>query len=307
MPLVLFILVTISFFMVRLAPGGPFAMEKGVSPEIRKNMERKYHLDEPIHVQFGYYLRDLWPVSITRAEGVRWVGVDLGHSFKFKDRTVNEIIAHHLPDSAKLGGISLALALVLGVTAGTIAAVKQNSIFDYASMTIAMMGVAIPTFVSGLVLMIVFAMWLGWFDVAGSDWPWDYVLPSVTLALPFAARIARLMRAGMLEIINQDYIKTARAKGLTEQVVVLRHAMKGALLPVVSYLGPATAVLLTGTLVVEKLFTIPGIGQEFVNSAVNRDYTTVLGLVLLFGTVLVVFNLIVDVAYGFLDPRIRYD
>ena len=199
------------------------------------------------------------------------------------------------------------LAIFIGTLAGIISGIKQNSIFDYASMSAAMIGLALPTFVVGPFLVLFFSMKLGWFRVSGfDDLPKDMILPAITLALPFAARIARLTRAGMLEIVNQDYIRTARAKGLDEKTIVLRHTLKGAMLPVISFLGPAIAQLLTGSLVVEKIFGIPGLGTEFVNGALNRDYWVSMGLVLLFGTLLIGFNLIVDVLYGYLDPRIRH-
>ncbi|MBI4612318.1 MAG: ABC transporter permease subunit [Planctomycetes bacterium] len=294
-PLVLFLLVTLAFFLIKAAPGGPFSMEKETPPKIRENMERKWHLDEPVWKQYLYYLGDL-------------ARFDLGHSFRQQNRTVREVIAEQFPNSVILGVAALAIALAVGLTAGIVAAIRQNTVFDYSSMTVAMVGLATPTFVSGPLLVMLFAMYLGWFRVTGwDDFPRDLILPAITLSLPFAARIARLTRAGMLEIVNQDYIKTARSKGLSETVVIVRHALKGALLPVVSYLGPATADILVGGLVVERIFDVPGIGREFVVSAINRDYTLVLGLVLLDGVLLVFMNLLVDVVYGFLDPRIRYD
>jgi oligopeptide transport system permease protein len=317
-PLILWVLVTISFFLMRAAPGGPFQMEKQVDPEIRRKMEEKYHLDKPWAVQYVNFLRDLSPVHVFK-EG--WEvdvrpGFDLGPSFKNKAYTVNEIIWNKAPVSALLGIIAMLIALLLGLGAGVVAGVRQNSIFDYGSMTVAMIGLALPTFVVGPLLALTFGLWWKLLPVAGyaeeggfigglKD-PRFLILPSIALALPFAARIARLTRAGMLEVVHQDYIRTAYAKGLKERVVVLRHALRGAMLPVVSFLGPAVAQILTGSLVVEQIFAIPGIGREFVTSATNRDYTMVMGTVILFGVLLVGFNLIVDVVYGFLDPRIRY-
>jgi len=294
MPLVLLILITLSFFIMRLAPGSPFTTEKNVSDEVLQKLNEKYNLDGSIPEQFGEYLLDL-------------VQFDLGPSTKHKDKDVSEILGHHFPTSALLGASAITLALIVGLSAGIIAGIRQNSLFDYTSMAGAMTGLSVPLFVVGPMLVLVFALYLGWFDVAGwDDWK-DLVLPAVTLSLPFAARIARLTRAGMLEVIHQDYIRVARAKGLREQVVVVRHALKGALLPVVSFLGPGVAQVLTGSLVVEKIFGVPGIGREFVESGLNRDYFLAMGIVILYGTLLILFNLVVDVLYGFLDPRIRFD
>lgn len=316
--MVLLILVTISFFLMRAAPGGPFSMDKAVDPDIKARMMAKYHLDKPLYEQYWRFLRDLSPVHVFDDQGGIDVrpGFDLGPSFKNKSLSVNEVIWLKAPVSALLGLIAVLIALVLGVGAGVIAGVRQNSVFDYGSMTIAMVGLALPTFVVGPLLALTFGLWwkllpvAGYAEeggfVAGLLSPQYLILPSVALALPFAARIARLTRAGMLEIVNQDYIRTAFAKGLREHVIVVRHALRGAMLPVVSFLGPAVAQILTGSLVVEQIFAIPGIGREFVTSATNRDYTMVMGTVILFGILLVVFNLIVDVIYGFLDPRIRY-
>lgn len=301
-PLVMLVLITISFFMMRLAPGGPFDMDKQIDPAIKLKMEQKYHLDRSLPVQYGFFLRDL-------------AKLDLGPSFKNKSMSVNEIIAAKAPASILLGVNATLLALLIGLGAGIVSGIRQNSRFDYGSMAIAMIGLSVPTFVIGPLLALTFGLYLAVLPVAGyetlfgSHWiahPASLILPAITLALPLAARIARLTRAGMLEVIHQDYIRTAWAKGLRERVIVLRHALRGALLPVVSFLGPAIAAMFTGSLVVEKIFAIPGIGEEFVNSALNRDYTLVMGTVILYGVLLVGFNLIVDVLYGFLDPRIRY-
>ncbi len=293
-PIVLWVLITISFFMMRLAPGGPFSGEKRMDPVIEQKMKEKYHLDKPMVVQYLLFMKELI------------VEQDLGPSFKHKTLTVNEILYTKGKTSALLGGIAVLLALVLGLGAGIIAGVRQNSNFDYGSMAVAMTGLSVPTFVVGPILVLFFTRYFKWLPVAGYDTWWHLVLPSVTLSLPFAARIARLTRAGMLEVINQDYIRTAWAKGLREQVIVLRHALRGAMLPVVSFLGPGIAAMLTGSLVVEMIFGIPGIGVEFIKSVGNRDYTLVMGTVILYGVLLVTCNLIVDIIYGFLDPRIRY-
>ncbi|MCA8925298.1 MAG: ABC transporter permease [Planctomycetes bacterium] len=299
-PIVLLVLITLSFFMVRLAPGNPFSGEKKMDESVRQALNAKYGLDAPWPIQYLKYLKGL-------------ATLDLGPSYKQKGLTVNEIIAEKAPVSAVLGLTAMILALALGLTAGIISGIRQNSNFDYGSMGVAMIGLSVPTFVVGPLLALVFGLKLGWLPVAGYErmagpipYPQYLILPAITLALPFAARIARLTRAGMLDVINQDYIRTAWAKGLRERVIVLRHAMRGAMLPVVSFLGPAVAQILTGSLVVEQIFQIPGIGYEFVKSALNRDYTLVLGTVILFGVLLVAFNLLVDVIYGFLDPRIRY-
>ncbi|MGE0711077.1 MAG: ABC transporter permease [Planctomycetota bacterium] len=296
-PLVLWVLVTLTFFMMRAAPGGPFSGEKRMDPDILKKLEEKYHLDRPVYEQYGRFMWDL----------VRHG--DLGPSFKNKTKTVNEIIAEKFQVSLYLGAMATLLALAMGLTAGVVAGIRQNSNFDYGSMAVAMTGLSIPTFVVGPVLALIFGRYMRLLPVAGYEGlmsPSYLVLPVITLALPFAARIARLTRAGMLEVINQDYIRTAWAKGLRERVIVVRHALRGAMLPVVSFLGPAIAAMLTGSIVVEKIFFIPGIGSEFVQSAFNRDYTLAMGTVILYGALLVVMNLVVDVLYAFLDPRIRY-
>jgi oligopeptide transport system permease protein len=294
-PFTLLVLLMLSFVMMRQAPGGPFDKDKRVDPEVQKVLEAQYGLDRPLPVQFAKYM-----------DGLLWFG-DLGVSLKQKGRTVNEIIAHHAAASARLGLAALALALLIGLTSGLVSGIRQNSIFDYASMAGAMIGLALPTFVVGPMLVLLFALKLPWFNVSGwEEFPRDLVLPAITLSLPFAARIARLTRAGMLEIVNQDYIRTARAKGLSEPVIVIRHTLKGTLLPVVSFLGPAVTFLLTGSLVVERIFNVPGLGTEFVQAALNRDYSLAMGLVVMFGTLLVLFNLVVDIAYAFLDPRIRH-
>jgi oligopeptide transport system permease protein len=294
-PIVVLIILILSFLMMRTAPGGPYTKEKAVDPAIQKIREAKRGYNLPWHQQFIDYIVQ-----------VAWEG-DLGTSEKQKGRSVNEIISDHLVPSAQLGLVAIIVAILVGTLAGIISGIRSNSIFDYASMSAAMIGLALPTFVVGPFLVLFFAMKLGWFRVSGWDeFPRDLILPAITLALPFAARIARLTRAGMLEIVNQDYIRTARAKGLDEKTIVMRHTLKGALLPVVSYVGPAFAQLLTGSLVVEKIFGIPGLGTEFVNGALNRDYDVSMGLVLFFGSLLIASNLIVDVAYGYLDPRIRH-
>jgi oligopeptide transport system permease protein len=294
-PVVLLVLLVLSFVIIRAAPGGPFDKEKRIAPEIRELLNAQYGYDLPLHRQFWRYM------------GKLVLHGDLGPSTKQKGRTVNEIIRQHAGPSLRLGLAATALAILIGVTSGVVAGIRRNSIFDYASMTGATIGLALPTFVVGPLLVLVFSMKLGWFRVAGwEQFPRDLVLPAIALSLPFAARVARLSRAGMLEIVHQDYIRTARAKGLSETAIVVRHTLKGALLPVVTFLGPALALLLTGSLVVETIFGVPGLGVEFVQSALNRDYSLAMGLVVFFGALLIGFNLVVDIAYGFLDPRIRH-
>lgn len=291
---VLLIIITATFFMIRFVPGGPFTSEKAVSPEIKANLEAHYGLDKPLYQQYFDYLGSL-------------MKGDFGPSFKYPNRTVNEIIADKLPVSLELGLTSLAVALVFGITLGVIAAIKRNTWLDYISSSIAMTGICIPTFVLGPILVLVFAIHLGWFNASGWYTSYDRVLPAATLGLVYSAYVARLTRGGMLEILNQDYIRTARAKGASEFRVIFRHALKGGLLPVVSFLGPAIAGILTGSFVIETIFQIPGLGREFVNSAFNRDYTLVLGTVILYASLIIVLNLVVDVVQVWLNPKLKFD
>lgn len=291
---VLWVVATITFFLMRLAPGGPFSNERQVSEEIMRNLEAKYHMDEPLPMQ---YLRYLGMV----AQG------DLGPSFRYANRTVNEIIAETFPVSATIGLLGLLYALLLGVLSGLYAASKPNTSRDYLSMGFSMIGICLPSFVIGPLFMLVFAVKLGWFNVSGWYEAKDAVLPAVTLGTMYAAYFARLTRAGVLDIIKQDYIRTAHAKGLSPFKVMFKHTLKGGLLPTVSFLGPATAAILTGSLVVETIFNIPGLGRFFVQSALNRDYTLVMGSVLFIALLIVIMNLLVDVAYALLNPRVSYD
>ena len=291
---VLFIIITATFFMIRFVPGGPFTSEKAVTPEILANLEAHYGLDQPLYQQYFDYLGSL-------AQG------DFGPSFKYPNRTVNEIIADKLPVSLELGLLSLAVALVFGLPLGVIAAVKRNTFFDYICSSIAMMGICIPTFVLGPLLVLVFAIYLGWFNASGWYLPVDRVLPAATLGLVYAAYIALLTRGGMLLVLHQDYIRTARAKGASEFRVIFRHALRGGLLPVVSFLGPAIAGILTGSFVIETIFQIPGLGREFVNSAFNRDYTLVLGNVILYAGLIITLNLLVDIAQVWLNPKLKFE
>lgn len=289
---VLFIIISLSFFMMRLAPGGPFDQERALPDQVRANIEARYHLEEPLWRQYLRYVGEV-------ARG------DLGPSFRYPDRSVNELLALGFPVSLTLGLCALGVALALGGTAGILSGLRRNAFVDYLTMTFALAGVSVPNFVLGPILMLVFALGLGWLPVAGWGTWRHLILPSVTLGTFYAAYVARLTRAGMLEVIGQDFIRTARAKGLREATVVLRHALPGAILPVVTYLGPASAAILTGSVVVETIFSIPGIGRYFVGGALNRDYTMVLGTVVFYSVLLLVFNLVVDVLYAYLDPRVQ--
>lgn len=288
------VVVTVVFFMIRFAPGGPFDGEKQLPPQILKNLNERYHMDEPLYRQYLRYWGDL-------------LRGDLGPSFKQANRTVNEIIAESFPVSLELGLISLAWALIIGVLAGGLAALKPNSLLDYVPMSISILGICLPTFVVGPILVLVFGLWLGWLPVAGWNSWHDRILPSLTLGFAYAAYISRLTRGGLMEIRNQDFIRTARAKGLSETQVIVKHALRGGLLPVVSYLGPALAGIIAGALVTETIFNIPGLGRFFIQSAVNRDYTVVMGTALLYFTLIFVCNFLVDVVYAVLDPRVRYE
>jgi len=292
---VLWVIITATFFMIRFVPGGPFTAEKAVTPEILRNLEAHYGLNKPLWQQYTDYMGSL----ILRG--------DLGPSFKYASRTVNEIIADKLPVSIELGALSLGVALVVGLILGVIAAVKRNTVFDYLASSVAMMGICVPTFVLGPLLVLFFAIQLRWFNASGWYTPADRVLPALTLGLVYAAYVARLTRGGMLEVLNQDYIRTARAKGASEIRVIFRHGLRGGLLPVVSFLGPAIAGILTGSFVIETIFQIPGLGREFVQSAFNRDYTLVLGTVILYATLIVTLNLIVDIVQVWLNPKLKFE
>ena len=291
---VFFTVVTIVFFMIRFAPGGPFDSDKQVPPQILANLNAKYHLDEPLWRQYARYWGDL-------------LQLDLGPSFKHANRTVNEIIAEAFPVSLELGLISLCWALLIGILAGGIAALKPNSLFDYIPMSISIFGICLPTFVVGPVAALVFGLWLDWLPVAGWNGPQDRILPSLTLGFAYAAYVSRLTRGGLMEIRTQDFIRTARAKGLSEPKILLKHALRGGILPVVSYMGPALAGIISGALVTESIFNIPGLGRFFIQSALNRDYTVVMGTSLLYFSLIFVCNFMVDIVYVLLDPRVKYD
>ncbi|ACB75702.1 ABC transporter permease [Opitutus terrae] len=291
---VLLVLITATFFMIRFVPGGPFTAEKAVTPEVLRNLEAHYGLDQPLHRQYLDYLRSL-------------LHGDLGPSFKYPNRTVNEIIADKLPTSLELGAWSLLVALGIGLPLGVLAAVKRNTWLDYLASSSAMIGICVPTFVMGPLLVLLFGIQLRWVNASGWYEPVDRVLPSLVLGFFYAAYIMRLTRGGMLEVLHQDYIRTARAKGASEARVIFRHALRGGILPVVSFLGPAIAGILTGSFVIETIFQIPGLGREFVNSAFNRDYTLVLGTVILYAVLVVAMNLVVDVVQVWLNPKLKFE
>lgn len=290
----LLIIVTIAFFMMRIAPGGPFDEERALPPQIEKNMLAAYDLDQPLIVQYVRYLGGV-------LQG------DFGPSFKYRDFTVAELLLTGFGPSLKVGGTAVLLAILVGVTLGAFAAVKQNSAVDHAVMATAMTGIAIPNFVMAPFLTLIFGVFLGVLPVAGwGDGGFRHlILPVIALALPQIAYIARLTRGSMIEILRADFIRTARAKGLSERMVVTRHALQGALLPVISYLGPATAQLISGSLVIEQIFGIPGIGRYFIQGALNRDYTLVMGTVIVYALLILILNLIVDLLYSLLDPRVH--
>jgi len=292
----IFIVVTISFFLIRFAPGGPFNVERALPPQIMANLMRAYQLDQPLLQQ---YLNYLWNV----------LHLDFGPSYIYRDFTVTQLIAQSLPYSLELGSFAMIFALVGGVAAGVVAALRQNSAVDYGLMSIATIGLTVPNFVVGPVLSLIFAAMLRWVSAGGwgNGGVRDLILPMVALALPQLAIFARLTRGSMIETLRADHIRTARAYGLPPRVVVVTHALRGALLPVVSYLAPAAAAVLTGSVVIETIFSIPGVGRYFVTGALNRDYTLVMGTVVLIAVFIIVFNLIVDVLYAVLDPRVRYD
>ncbi len=291
----LLIMIAIAFFMIRVAPGGPFDSERKLPPEIEARMLEAYHLDEPLYQQFGRYLAGL-------------LKGDFGPSFQYKEYSVSELVMAGFPVSLRLGGLAMLLALVVGVTAGTLAALRQNTRTDYSVMAVSMTGISIPNFVMAPLLILFFAVYLGWLPAGGlGDGSLaNLVLPVISLALPQIAYISRLTRGSMIEVLHSNYIRTARAKGLPERLVILRHAIKPALLPVVSYLGPATAAIITGSVVIEQIFGVPGLGRYFVQGALNRDYTLVLGVVIFYGVLIIVFNFLVDMIYALLDPRVKY-
>ncbi len=292
----LFAIMTIAFFMIRLAPGGPFSSERAVPAEIEANLNRGYHLEQPLIIQYWHYLRSVL------------VG-DFGPSFSYKDYNVTELIWDGFPVSMQLGFSAVFLAIFIGSGLGTLAALKQNRAADYTVMAAAMTGITIPNFVMAPLLTLVLGVYLhvlpagGW----GDGYQIQYkILPIIALALPQIAYVSRLTRGSMIEVLRSNYIRTARAKGLSEWLTITRHAARAALLPVVSYLGPASAGVITGSVVIEQIFSIPGIGRYFIQGALNRDYTLVMGVVIFYGVLIILFNLIVDVLYGVLDPKLSH-
>lgn len=290
---VLFVVATLAFFMVRLMPGGPFDAERSVPPEVERELAAYYGLDKPLARQYLDYLGQL-------------IRGDLGPSFKYANRSVNEMIASTFPVSLQLGGLALGLALLFGITAGVLAALRPNSAMDYVASGISMTGICLPTFVLGPLLILVFALNLRWFNASGWFDASDRVLPALTLGIVYAAYVARLTRGGMLEVLSQDFIRTARAKGASEARIIFRHALRGGLLPVISFLGPAAAGIITGSFVIETIFQIPGLGRHFVTSAFNRDFTMVTGIVVFYAVLIVFFNLLVDIVQVWLNPKLKF-
>jgi len=289
---VLFFVGLVSFFLMHQAPGGPFDRERRLPPEVMANIEAKYHLDEPLYQQFGRYLWGL-------------LHFDFGPSFQYRDYTVTELILSGFPVSLTLGLWALVVALLVGVTAGSVAALRQNSSVDHGVMAVSMTGISIPNFVMAPLLVLVFAVYLRWLPAGGLG-ERNLVLPVIALALPQIAYLSRLTRGSMIEVLRSNFVRTARAQGLSTWQVIVKHALKPALLPVVSYLGPAAAQIITGSVVIEQIFSRPGLGRYFVTGALNRDYTLVMGVVIFYGVLIIVFNFLVALLYAWLDPRVRY-
>ncbi|HET7607437.1 MAG TPA: oligopeptide ABC transporter permease OppB [Gammaproteobacteria bacterium] len=288
----LLILIALAFLLIRAAPGGPFDRERSLPPEVEANLRAAYHLDEPLYEQFGRYLWGL-------------LHFDFGPSFQYRDYTVTELIAAGFPVSLTLGLCALVVALFIGVTAGSVAALRQNSGVDHGVMALSMTGISIPNFVMAPLLVLVFAVYLRWLPAGGLG-ERSLVLPVIALALPQIAYLSRLTRGSMIEVLRSNFVRTARAQGLPTWQVIVRHALKPALLPVVSYLGPAAAQIITGSVVIEQIFSRPGLGRYFVTGALNRDYTLVMGVVIFYGVLIILFNFLVDLAYAWLDPKVRY-
>lgn len=292
---VLLLVITATFFMVHAAPGGPFDKDRAVPAEVLKKLNEQYHLDDPLWKQYIDYLGNL-------------LRGDLGPSFKYPTHSVNDLLAAGLPATLELSFYAIIFALIVGLAAGILASLKPNSAQDYIPMSAAMIGICMPTFVLGPILLLVFGIWLGWLPVGGwGQIPGDKVLPSITLGFAYAAYIARISRGGMLEVMSQDYIRTARAKGLSNSRIVFVHALRGGITPVVSFLGPAIAGLLAGSFVVESIFQVPGLGRFYVTAAFNRDYTMILGFTIFFAALIIIFNLLADVFLVWLNPKIRQE
>ncbi|MEZ4814999.1 MAG: ABC transporter permease subunit [Bdellovibrionota bacterium] len=290
---VMLIVITLTFVMMKTAPGGPFSKEKKVPDAVLEALNQRYRLDQPLYIQYFDTLKNT-------------VKGDFGPSFRYAGRTVNEMILEGLPETAELGLYALLFALVLGISSGIIAALKKNTWLDYIPMTISMAGICVPSFLLGPTLVLFFSIYLGWFPVTGWDTPMQKILPSITLGAAYAAFIARLARGGMLEILAQDFIRTARAKGVSETKVLLKHALKGGMFPVVSFLGPAVAGLLAGGFVVESIFQIPGLGRYYIQAAFNRDYTMIMGTTVFLASLIVFFNFVSDVLLIWMNPKLNF-
>jgi oligopeptide transport system permease protein len=291
----LLVLITVSFFLMRLAPGNPFTQERAVPAQVLANINAKYGLDKPIYQQYLIYLSDI-------------LHGDFGPSFKYKDFSVNDLIKQAFPVSAKIGTAAFIFTVILGVAIGTIAALKQNTWVDYTVMATSMFGIVIPSFVFAPILIFIFAIHLEWFPAGGwQDGSFQYMaLPVLGMSLLYIATFSRITRGSMIETLNSNFIRTAKAKGLSYRYIILRHALKPALLPVVSYMGPAFVGIITGSVVIETIFGLPGIGKLFVNAAFNRDYSLVLGITILIGFLFIFFNMIVDILLAYIDPKIRF-
>ncbi|MFO8058646.1 MAG: ABC transporter permease [bacterium] len=292
--LVIFVVATLTFFIMHNVPGGPFDKEKSFPPEIKANIEAKYHLNEPVWKQYQYYMADL-------------LHGDLGPSFKYRNRRVQDILADTLPVSAQLGVLALLIAVVLGVSAGIVSAVWRDSVFDRLSIFGASLGIALPSFVLGAFLIFAFAYQLKFLPPALWESPRHMVLPAITLGLAPASYLARLTRSSMLEVLEKDYVRTARAKGLSGARVILKHVLRNSLGPVVTVVGPLVAMLITGSFIVEKIFSVPGMGRFFITAVTNRDYPLIMGVTLVYTTLIVFMNFVVDIVYTFLDPRVRLE
>lgn len=295
MLLTLWFVYTFSFFLMRAVPGGPFAADKKVEASIQRQLEARFRMDQPVIVQYVLALRDAV------------LFLDFGPSMRMEDYSVNEVIAQGFPVSASLGVIALVLALLFGMTAGVISAVQRNTVFDFGFMLLAIVGIAVPNFVLASLSILLIVFWLQLVPPAGWGSVQQLILPALCIAAPYAAYVARLTRAGMLEVLNLDYIRTAYAKGLAPRTVIVKHALRGAILPVVSYLGPATVGILTGSLVLERIFNIPGMGSHFIDAALQRDYTLALGMVVIYTFLLLAMNTLVDLSYAVIDPRVKVE
>ncbi len=291
---VLLIVITLSFLIMRATPGGPFDKEKKVTPEVMAALNAQYKLDQPLYVQY-------WDTLTNILQG------DLGPSFRYPGRTVNEMIFEGLPATVELGCYALIIALLLGITSGIIAALKKNTWLDYLPMTLSMAGICVPSFLLGPVLVLIFSIHFNWLPVSGWDSFAHKILPSITLGAAYAAFVSRLSRGGMLEILSQDFIRTARAKGASESQVIIKHALKGGMFPVISFLGPAIAGLLSGSFVTESIFQIPGLGRYYVQAAFNRDYTMIMGTTVFLAALIIFFNLVSDVMLIWVNPKLNFD